>query len=181
MTREQALTLINEQVTNKNLRKHMLATEAVMRALAVKLGADADLWALAGLLHDCDYDRTVQDPSRHALVGAEMLEKLGCPAELVHAVKAHAEKAPIESTFDQALWCVDPLTGFIVSCALIRPEKKLAIVDAAFVKNRMAEKGFSRAVNREQIKACEKLGIPLDEFLQLALDAMKAMAAELGL
>ena len=181
MTREEALALINQNVTNRNLRKHMLATEAVMRALAARLGQDADLWGLTGLVHDCDYDQTAQDPSRHAVVGAEMLEKLDCPAEMVHAVKAHAEKAPIETALDKALYCVDPTTGFLVSCALIRPEKKLAIVDVAFVKNRMAEKGFSRNVNRDQIKSCEQLGLAFDEFLQLALDAMKGIAGEIGL
>jgi len=181
MSREQALALVNEKVSNKNLRKHMLAGEAVMRALATRLGTDAELWALTGLLHDLDYDQTAQDPLRHGLVTAEMLEKLGCPAEMIHAVKAHSEKAPVESTLDQALSCVDPISGFLVSCALIRPEKKLAIVDVEFVKNRMNEKGFSRNVSREKIRACEKLGIPLDEFLRIALDAMKAIAGDLGL
>ena len=181
MARSDALALIEKQVTNKNLRKHMLATEAVMKALAARLGQDVELWALAGLVHDCDYDLTAQDPAKHAVVGGEMLEKLGCPPELVHAVKAHAEKAPCVSLFDKALRCVDPTTGFLVSCALIRPEKKLAIVDVAFIKNRMAEKGFSRAVNRDQIRLCESIGVPLDEFLQLALDAMKAIAGDMGL
>lgn len=181
MSRDEALALINREVTNKNLRKHMLATEAVMRALAARLGQDIDLWGLAGLLHDCDYDQTAQEPARHALVSAEMLERLGLPAELTHAVKAHAEKAPLQSLLDKALRCVDPTTGFMVSCALIRPEKKLAIVDVDFVKNRMAEKGFSRAVNRDQIRACESIGLPLDEFLQIALDAMKAIAGDMGL
>ena len=181
MSRADALELINREVTNKNLRKHMLAAEAVMRAMAARLGQDAELWRLAGLLHDCDYDRTAQEPARHAVLGAEMLDALGLPPELTHAVKAHAEKAPVESALDKALWCVDPTTGFIVSCALIRPEKKLAIVDVAFIKNRMNEKGFSRAVNRDRIKACEALGLPLDEFLQIALDAMKAISGEMGL
>jgi putative nucleotidyltransferase with HDIG domain len=181
MSRAEALALVNQQVTNQNLRKHMLAVEAVMRALAVRLGQDAELWGLAGLVHDCDYDLTAKDPARHAIVGAEMLEKLGLPPELTHAVKAHAEKAPRESVLDKALWCVDPTTGFIVSSALIRPEKKLAIVDVAFIKNRMGEPRFSRAVNRDQIRSCEALGVPLDEFLQLALDAMKAIAGDMGL
>ncbi len=181
MARAEALALIEKQVTNKNLRKHMLATEAVMRALAARLGQDVELWGLAGLLHDCDYDQTAKEPARHALVGAEMLEKLGLPPELTHAVKAHAEKAPVETALDKALWCVDPTTGFLVSCALIRPTKKLDVVDVPFVKNRMAEKGFSRAVNRDQIKSCETLGVPLDEFLALALDAMKAISGEMGL
>lgn len=181
MTRDEAWKLVEESVKNKNLRKHMLAGEAVMKALAKRLGESEELWGLAGLLHDLDYDSTSQDPSKHALVTAEMLAAKGLPEDLIHAVKAHAEKAPIESRMDQALHAVDPITGFLVSCALIRPEKKLAVVDVQFIKNRMAEKGFSRAVSRDQIRECEKLSVPLDEFLALALDAMKAIAGELGL
>ena len=181
MTRAEALALVEERVKNKNLRKHMLAAEAVLRALAKRLGENEELWAATGLLHDIDHEETAQDFARHGNVSAEALAARGCPEEMVHAVKAHAEKAPIQSRLDQAMHCADPVTGFLVSCALIRPEKKLAIVDVAFVKNRMAEKGFSRAVNRDQIRECEKLGIPLDEFLQIALDALKSISAELGL
>lgn len=181
MSREDALALVREHVKNKNLRKHMLATEAVMRALAVRLGEDEELWAMTGLVHDVDYDQTAQDFERHAVVSAEMLAGRGCPDVMVHAVKAHAEKAPVESRLDQALYAADPLTGFLVSCALIRPEKKLAIVDVEFVRNRMAEKSFSRAVNRDQIRQCEKLHMELDEFVGIALDAMKSISDELGL
>jgi hypothetical protein len=181
MTRAEALAVVEERVKNKNLKKHMLAAEAVLRALARRLGEDEVLWATTGLLHDVDHEETAQDFARHGIVSAEVLAGLGCPEEMVHAVKAHAEKAPIQSRLDQALHCADPVTGFLVSCALIRPEKKLAIVDVPFVKNRMGEKGFSRAVNRDQIRECEKLGIPLDEFLQIALDAMKSISVELGL
>jgi putative nucleotidyltransferase with HDIG domain len=181
MKREEALAFMESQVTNRNLRKHMLAAEAIMRALAHRLGESEELWALAGLLHDVDYDTTAKDASRHALVSAEILEQKGLPAELVHAVKAHAEKAPLESRLDKALYACDPLTGFLVSCALIRPEKKLNAVDVQFVKNRMAEKSFSRAVDRDQIKICEQFGVPLDEFIQIALDAMKAASSDLGL
>ena len=181
MSREEAVKLVEERVKNRNLRKHMLATEVVMRALAKRLGEDEDLWSLTGLLHDLDYDETAKDFERHGIVSAEELAARGCPAQMVHAVKAHAEKAPIESTLDRALYCVDPITGFLVSCALIRPEKKLEPVDVRFVNNRMGEKSFSRAVNRDQIRQCEDLGIPLDEFIQLALDAMKSISDELGL
>jgi hypothetical protein len=181
MARAEALAMLNEHVKNKNLRKHMLAAEQVCRALARRLGEDEELWGLTGLLHDVDYDETAQDFARHAVVSAEMLGVRGCPDDMVHAVKAHAEKAPIETRLDQALHAADPVTGFLVSCALIRPEKKLAPVDVQFVKNRMGEKGFSRAVSRDQIRECEKLGIPLDEFLQIALDAMKSISGELGL
>ncbi len=181
MGRTEALALMESKVSNRNLRKHMLATEAVMRALARRLGEPEDLWGLAGLLHDVDYDETAKDFGKHAVLGAELLAEKGLPEELVHAVKAHADKAPVESRFDRALFACDPLTGFLVSCALIRPEKKIAPVDVAFVKNRMAEKSFSRAVDREQIRSCESLGLTLDEFIQISLDAMKSISGELGL
>ena len=181
MSRADALAFMESHVSNRNLRKHMLAAEAVMRALARRLNQPEQLWALAGLLHDLDYDATCKDASRHALLTAELLEQKGLPAEVIHAVKAHADKAPLDSSFDRAMYACDPLTGFLVSCALIRPEKKLDPVDLQFVKNRLAEKSFSRNVDREQIKTCEQLGLPLDEFIQIALDAMKAIAGELGL
>jgi len=181
MSREEALALVKENVKNKNLRKHMFAAEAVMRALAKRLEEDEELWALTGLLHDVDWDETAEDFERHGIVSAEKLAERGCPDEMVHAVKAHAEKAPVESRLDRALYCADPLTGFLVSCALIRPEKKLSIVDVQFVRNRMDDKSFSRSVNRDQIRQCEDLGIGLDEFVGIALDAMKSISDDLGL
>ena len=181
MRRDDALQLVEAHVKNRNLRKHMLATEVVMRALAKRLGEDETLWALAGLLHDVDYDATAEDFARHAVLGAELLVEQGLPEELIHAVKAHADKAPVESRLDRALVACDPLTGFLVSCALIRPEKKLDPVDVPFVRNRLAERSFSRAVDRDQIKSCERLGLSLDEFIGMALDAMKSIANELGL
>ena len=181
MSRDDALALVESHVKNRNLRKHMLATEAVMRALAKRLDEDETLWALAGLLHDVDYDATAKEFERHAVLGAEILAEQGLPEDLIHAVKAHADKAAVESSLDRALYAADPLTGFLVSCALIRPEKKLAPVDVQFVKNRLAEKSFSRAVSREQIATCQELDIPLDEFIQIALDAMKSISDDLGL
>ncbi len=181
MSRPDALAMVEAHVKNRNLRKHMLATEAVMRALARRLGEDEELWALAGLLHDVDYDQTADDFERHGVLSAQVLAEKGLPEKLIHAVKAHADKAPVESQLDRALYACDPLTGFLVSCALIRPEKKLEPVDVQFVENRLAEKSFSRAVSREQIKSCEQLGLDLDEFIRIALDAMKSISDELGL
>ena len=181
MTRQDALAMVEAHVKNRNLRKHMLATEAVMRALARHLDEDEELWALTGLLHDVDYDQTADDFERHGVLSAQVLAQKGLPKELIHAVKAHAEKAALESQMDRALYACDPLTGFLVSCALIRPEKKLDVIDVQFVKNRLVEKSFSRAVSREQIKSCEQLGLDLDEFIRIALDAMKSISDELGL
>jgi len=182
MEREQALTLLRSHVKTKNLIKHCLACEAVLGALAARLGGDVARWRLAGLLHDVDYDQTLDAPDVHGLPGARVLEEAGVDGEVVHAVLAHADKAPRESALDKALWCTDPLTGLIVAAALIRPEKKLAVIDAAFVLNRFKEKGFARGANREQIAACApELGLTLDEFTDIAVRAMQEISGELGL
>lgn len=181
MTRNEAWELVQEKVTNKNLRKHMLAAEAVMRALARRLGKDEHAWGLAGLLHDVDYDQTADNPDRHALVSAEIIESRDVGEEIVHAVKAHAEKAPCVSPMDWALWASDPITGFLVACALVHPQKKLAPIDVGFVQHRMKEKSFARGASREQMQQCAELGLELDEFVQIALDAMKSISDELGL
>ncbi len=171
MTHDDAMALLQSHVKTRNLIKHCLACEAVLGALVVRLGGDPEQWRLAGLLHDVDYDQTVESPETHARIGAE-----------VHAVLAHADKAPRESALDKALWCVDPLTGLIVAAALIRPEKKLAAIDAEFVLNRFKEKGFARGANREQMAACEQeLGLTLAEFVGIGVRAMQEISDELGL
>lgn len=183
MDRKDAWTLVKEQVSNRNLRKHMLAVEAVMRALARHLGEDEDLWGLTGLLHDVDYDHTKDDPQRHSLLGAEMLAERDVDPRIVQAVRAHNEAhgLPRETQLDRALYAVDPLTGLIIAAALIRKPSKLARVDPDFVLNRYKEKGFARGANREQIASCEELGLTLDEFVSIGLEAMQGIANDLGL
>ena len=182
MDRDAALNLLNSNVKTKNLVKHCLACEAVLGALAKHFGEDEDTWRLAGLVHDVDYDQTADSPDEHARVGAELLEQAGLDSGIVHAVLAHADKAPRESRLDKALWCIDPLTGLIVASALIRPEKKLAAIDTQFVLNRMKEKSFARGVNREQIRACEQeLDLTLEEFVGIGLKAMQDIGDDLGL
>jgi putative nucleotidyltransferase with HDIG domain len=177
-----ALTLLQSHVKTRNLVKHCLACEAVLGALARRLGEDEATWRLAGLVHDIDYDQTVNSPEAHAVIGAKLLEEAGVDSGIVHAVLAHAEKAPRESLLDKALWVVDPLTGLIVAAALIRAEKKLAAIDTQFVLNRMKEKSFARGANRDQIKACEQeLGLPLEEFVGIGVRAMQEISGELGL
>lgn len=183
MMREEALQLLMEHVHNQNLLKHMYACEAVMRRLARHFGEDEELWGLAGLLHDIDYDRTKDDPERHSLQGAAILAEHGFPEVLTYAVKTHNDRHGLvrKSLIDKALYATDPVTGLIVAGALIRPEKKLAAIDVPFLLNRMAEKSFARGANREQIKSCSELGLSLEEFLGLALEAMQGIATELGL
>jgi hypothetical protein len=182
MERAEALTLLQSHVKNKNLVKHCLACEAVLGALAPRYGGDTAQWRLAGLLHDVDYDQTVDSPETHTLIGAKVLEEAGLDGAVVHAVLAHADKVARESALDKAMWCTDPLTGLVVAAALIRPEKKLALIDAAFVLNRFKEKGFARGANREQIQACrEELGLSLEEFVEIAVRAMQGISDDLGL
>lgn len=183
LTRTEALTELQKYVTNKNLLKHMLSTEAVMIRLAKHFDQNPDVWGLAGLMHDIDYDQTKDRPEVHGLKGAEILTDLGFPEELIHAVKAHNERlgVPRESLLDKALYATDPLTGLIVAGALIRPEKKLAAIDVPFLRKRFDEKAFARGANRRQILACSELGLSLEEFLTFGLEAMQGIAEELEL
>lgn len=183
MTRDEALALIKQHVKNKNLIKHMLAVEVVMGALAPHFDGDPELWRLAGLLHDIDYDQTFDKPEIHSKLGAQMLADLNLPAELVNAVRAHNEIHGIERTtpMEKALYCSDPVTGLIVAGALIHPSKKLSAIDKDFILNRFNEKSFARGANRETIAACKELGLSLEDFVTIALEAMQQSASELGL
>lgn len=183
MEREEALRLVKQEVKTKNLIKHMLAVEAVMRRLAGELDQDEELWALAGLLHDLDYDRTVDQPEQHGLLGARILEEKGLPAELIRAVKAHNEMLGVErqTLLDKALYAADPVTGLLVAAALIHPQKKLAAIDLDFVMKRFKEKSFARGADRGQIESCRELNLSLERFMTLSLEAMQSIAADLGL
>ncbi|EEG77879.1 HDIG domain-containing metalloprotein [Dethiobacter alkaliphilus] len=183
MERTEALTLVKKHVKNKNLIKHMIATEAVMGALARHFGKDETTWRLAGLIHDLDYDKTCDSPEQHGLLTVQMLQEMDFPQEIIQAVRAHNEALgfPRESEMDKALYAADPVTGLIVAAALIHPDKKLASIDAQFVLNRFGEKQFARGANREQIQACSELGMDLEQFITLSLEAMQQNAKELGL
>ena len=181
MERDEAYRLVKDNVKNRNLVKHMLATEAVMAALAERFGEDAEAWALAGLLHDIDYDKTVDDFPRHGFTSAEILESKGVDEAILHAIKAHPGHVPAETRMAKALYAVDPLTGLVVAAALIHPDKKLASIDAQFVLNRFKEKLFAKGANREQIKTCARLDMTLDEFVEVAVSAMQSISKELGL
>jgi uncharacterized protein len=180
VTRDEALTLIKATVTNANLIKHMLATEVCLRRLATHFGEDPELWGLTGLLHDLDYDQTAKDFPRHGLVTAEMLAGK-VDEKVIYAIKAHPGHVPALSTLDKALYAVDPITGLIVASALMAPGRKLAAVDREFVLRRYKEKKFAAGANREQIASCTSLGLTLEDFAQICLEAMQSTAADLGL
>ena len=182
MEREKAFELIKEKVKNKNLVKHLLATEAVMAALSRHFGENPDMWGLAGLVHDIDYDLTKDDFPRHGKLGAEMLLKAGITNdEILHAVYAHTGNILPETTMARALFCTDPLTGFLVACALITPSKKLKDIDVPFALNRFKEKRFAAGANREVIAKCQEIGLSLEEFIGIGLKAMQDISNDLGL
>jgi len=181
LNREEALKLVKSKVKNGRLIRHMLATEAVMRALARSLQEDEDLWGLAGLVHDLDYDQTIDEPSRHGILGAEWLRDLGVDPRVIQAVKSHPGHVSPRSMMDWALHAVDPLTGLIVAAALMHPSKSLQGVDEEFILKRFKERRFAAGANREQIEQCGRIGLSLAEFVRIALGAMKEIADEIGL
>ncbi len=183
MTREEALELLKNHVKKQNLIKHMVAVGGIMRALARHFGEDEHRWELAGLLHDIDYEYTNENPENHPEMGVQILRDYGFhDEEILHAILAHNNKAPLETLMDRALYVSDPTSGFIVAAALIRPEKSLDAVDVPFLLRRFREKSFARGASREQMKMCEELlGLSLEEFYAIALEGMKEVRQELGL
>jgi len=182
-SREQVLAIVEARVANENLRRHMLATEAIMRALATRLGEDPDLWGLAGLAHDLDCEETGDDVARQGVVAAEVLRELGAPESAAHAVMAHnpATGVAAESPFDVALLATDQLSGLITAAALVRPDKDLAGVKVKSVRKRFRESAFARGVDRDAIVRCGELGLELDELMAIGLEAMQGIAPQLGL
>lgn len=187
-SREEAWKLLCEYTQSENLRKHALAVEACVRAYARKNGADEELWGRAALLHDFDYERWPNAEhhagEEHPAQGSSILREHGYPEEMIHAILAHADYTGVkrESALDRTLFACDELAGFLTACALIKPSKKIADVEAASVKKKLKDKAFARGVSREDVhKGAEELGIPLDEHIATCIDAMRGIANELGL
>ena len=184
MTKEEALGLLEEHVKTEVLRFHCLESAAIMKGLARKLGEDEALWEITGLLHDLDFEKTKEVPERHALETLEILKERDLPPEALEAIKMHNAEAlglGRAGKFAHALAAVETLTGLIVASALVQPDKRIASVKAKSVKKKMRDKSFARNVNREIIKECEKLGLELSEFIELSLESMGEIAAEVGL
>lgn len=179
-----ARALMEEHLADESLRKHSMASAVVLAALARRLGQDEETWAVAGMLHDLDYNQTAQDMARHGLVSAQLLADKGLPQEVLDAIKAHnAENLGLtrQTPLDFALTCGETITGLVVATTLVYPDKKLASVKPKSVTKRMKAKTFAASVNRDHIRLCEELGIPLNEFAALAVEAMSGIADELGL
>ncbi len=188
VNRDEAWDLLCEYTQSESLKKHALAVEACMRAYARKMGADEDLWGVAGLLHDFDYERwpnAEHHPTKeHPYEGSQILRERGYPEEMIHAILGHAHYSRVEraSPLDHALFACDELSGFLTACALVKPSKSIHEVEAASVKKKLKDKAFARGVSREDVyKGAEELGVPLEEHVAFCIDAMRAAAPALGL
>jgi len=182
LDREEILDSIHANVQDKNMIKHMLATEAIMRALARKLGEDEEEWGITGLIHDIDVELVEGDMSSHSKLGADIAQELGATETMAHAILCHNEAHGIsrETKLDKALFCADPLSGLITAAALVRPDKLSGLTTKSVMK-RFREKSFAAGVNREQVAQCPEMGLELEEFIGLGIKAMKGIDLELEL
>jgi hypothetical protein len=192
VTREKIIQLLDKYITTEWLRLHMRETEVIMRALAKHLGENEDLWGLSGLLHDIDYDYVDKDPDRHVIEFDNILEMEGLkverdiPLNMYNAIKAHYEEHPKitqkrESNLDYALSASETISGFLVACALVQPDKKISSVRVDSVMKKFKKKDFARAIDRQLIYDIEKTGLTLEEFVEIALKALNEISGEIGL
>lgn len=183
MDRSEALGLLSGHVKNENIRKHCLSVAAIMEELSKKLGEDPEKWWLTGILHDLDYEETLNSMERHGLETAKILEGK-VSEEIIHAIKAHNginTGVGARSNMDISLIASDSLSGLIISTALIMPSKKLAEADVESLVKKFKKKDFARAVSREKIMTCQRLGLSQEEFFEIGLSALKGISGELGL
>jgi putative nucleotidyltransferase with HDIG domain len=183
MNRSDAWDLLCEFTASEGLRKHGLAVEAAMRHFARLAGEDEDVWGVAGMLHDFDFE---QNPTleTHAFVGARILRERGWPEVIARAVESHGDHTGVtrESPMEKTLFAVDELSGFITAVALVKPNKSVIEVDVPSVRKKMKDKAFARSVNRQDIiEGAAELGVDLDEHIDFCVKAMQARAGELGL
>jgi len=184
ISREDAFLLLTKHLKNEKLVSHCLAAEAIMRELAPRFDENPEMWAIAGLLHDIDYEITDGDPTRHGKDAAELLLNHGVSPAIADAILKHnAEGLGLERTtvFDHALACAETMTGMIAATALVYPDKKIASVKPQSVTKRMKTPHFARSVSRDIILECETIGLPLPDFVAISLKAMASIAESIGL
>ena len=182
LNRDEILDSIHGNVQEKNMIKHMLATEAIMRALAKKLGEDEEEWGITGLIHDIDVELVEGDMSSHGKLSADIAQELGANETMAHAILCHNEAhgVPRETKLDKALFCADPLSGLITAAALVRPDKLSGLTTKSVMK-RFREKSFAAGANREQVSQCQEIGLEVEEFIGLGIEAMQGIASDLEL
>ena len=184
MTREKAFALLKDYVKNENMLKHCLASEAVMKKLARHLGEDEQKWALAGLLHDLDVEITNADLKTHGLESEKILKNMGVDDQIIEAIVLHNEHAHTKkrtTKFHHALAAGETITGLIMATTLVYPDKKLLSVKVKSIVKRMKEKAFAASIDRDIIRECEIIGLPLENFATICLLAMQEISDELGL
>jgi putative nucleotidyltransferase with HDIG domain len=182
-TRDEAWQLFCEWTRSDSLRKHVLGVEAAMVAYAREYGADEELWAATGILHDLDYERHPDLETGHPRIALELFREKGYPAELIDAVAGHAEYlgVPRETPLAKTLYAVDELSGFVAACALVRPQGIHGLTPKS-VRKKLKQPSFAAAIGREQLRAgAEELGVDFDEHVAKVIAAMEARADELGL
>ncbi|MCC6454856.1 MAG: HDIG domain-containing protein [Caldilineaceae bacterium] len=185
-TRDEAYALLGEWVESESLRRHMVAVEAALRAYARYYGEDEELWGITGLLHDLDYERYPDMDDQvngHPRTELRLFRERGYPQELIHATEAHATflGVPRESKLDKALLACDELTGLILACAYVRPDRDLRQVELSSVKKKWKNRKFTEAIDRdENMHFIQDLGVDFDEHVSRVLAAMQEIAGELG-
>ena len=183
LTREETLDLVKRNITKRNILYHMFAVEAIMGSLARHLNEDDDTWALTGLLHDIDFEKTETTPERHATLAEDILKNT-VPEEVKRAIRAHNfnyTKVMPETKMEKALIACDAISGLLVACALVMPSKKLADVKVETVNKKFKDKDFARGADRKRILLCEEIGVPKEAFFEIALNGLRIIAPELGL
>jgi putative nucleotidyltransferase with HDIG domain len=184
INRKQAIELLHKYIKNPNMIKHCFATEVVMRDLAKYSNEDEEKWAMAGLLHDLDVELTHADLNIHGQETVKILRELSLDDEIIDAIECHNElsaKKERKTKFHHALAAGETITGLIIATTLVYPDKKLASVKSQSILKRMKEKSFAASVNRDTIRECEVIGIPLNQFAEICLHAMQSISADLGL
>lgn len=183
MSRSQALTLLKQYLKNEKLIKHCIAVEAIMRNLAKALGEDEELWALTGLLHDIDYELAKGDMKKHGVISTENILRNKLPEEALEAIRAHNELTGFvsDTKLALALKAADQASGLIVATALVMPNKRLSEVKLSSLLKKFKQKDFARSVRRDKIRLCERIGLPLERFLEISLKALQEVHEELGL
>ncbi len=183
ISRQEALEMMEENIDTINLRKHCLAVAQIMKALAGTLGEDQEKWEILGLVHDMDYDQTKDDPEKHALRSAEMVEGK-VPEDVIRAIKSHNHKhtgVEPKSDMENSLIAADAVSGLIVATALVMPNSKLEEARPESVEKKFDDSSFAKNIDRDRIMYCEELGLDRDEFLELSLKALQKIDEELGL
>lgn len=181
INREEAINILGKYLSKKSLQEHCLATALVMEKIAEKLGADQEEYYLTGYLHDIDLDLIGDDMSIHAKKGVEILKQYDIPQGVLDAILAHNRHKELETDLEKALWIADPVNGLVIASALMRPDKSISTMNLKSLKKKYKSKKFAAGVSREQIEDCQLLNFSLEEYLQLAMDALAPHERELGL